>query len=186
MPRKPLKPLRHVHQLFDLFIAVIECFKLRIGVQRPFQRDIQFLRNHLGDRVHERIGKIHHPPHISKNVSRCQGPKSDDLHHPVAPVFAHHIVNDLLPAFIAEVNINIRHGHSLRIEKPLKQKLIFIRINIGNPQGIGDQTSGSRTASRSYGNPMVSGIFDKVPHDQEIIHIPHLLNNGKLIEELLF
>ena len=39
----------------------------------------------------------------------------NNLHHLVRAVFAAHIINDLLPAVKAEVNVDIRHGHPLRV-----------------------------------------------------------------------
>ena len=47
-----------------------------------------------------------------------------------------------------------------------------------NPYDIyNNDTSCRRTSSRSDLDPLCSCIIDKIPHDQEIIHISHGLNN---------
>lgn len=55
-----------------------------------------------------------------------------------------------------------------------------------DPQGIGYQAAGGRTPSRSHHNIMVSGIFDKVPYNKEIIYIAHLFNDAQLIFQTFF
>jgi hypothetical protein len=48
------------------------------------------------------------------------------------------------------VDINIRHGYSFRIEEPLKQQVIWDRVDIRDPQTVAHPASGCGATSRSY------------------------------------
>ena len=79
------------------------------------------LRHHFCNGIHNGIGDIHNAPDVADNAARRQRTKGDDLHNAVLAVFAHYVVNNLLPAFKAKININIRHGNTFRVEESFKQ-----------------------------------------------------------------
>ena len=91
------------------------------------------------------------------------------------------VIDDFFPAYIAEVDINIRHGDTFRIQKTLKEQIILQGVKIGNAKQIGHDTAGSRTTPWPYGNPLLPGMIDKIPDNQEITVIAHTMNNGQLI-----
>ena len=183
VPRKPLQTLRHVDQVLYLLVIFIGPAQLRILLKRFIDRDVQLLGDHLRDTVHKRIGKIHHTPHVADHAPRRQSSESDDLHYPVLAVLAHHIIDDLLPSLIAEVHVDIGHGHTLRVQEPLKQELIADRVNGGDLQAVGDDASRRRPSSRSDRDPVVLRILDEIPYDKEIIHISHVPDRIKLIAQ---
>ena len=61
------------------------------------------------------------------------------LNHTIIPIFTADIFNNLLPSFEAEVNVNIRHRYSFRIQKSLKEQTVTDRIQLGDSQRIGNQ-----------------------------------------------
>ena len=81
---------------------------------------------------HEAVRQVHDPSHVPDHAPGRQGTKGDDLGHLVLSVFFHHVVDDLLAAFIAEIHVDIRHGHPLRVQEPLKQKLVADGIDVGD------------------------------------------------------
>ena len=52
-------------------------------------------------------------------------------------------------------------------------------------QAVGNDASSCTSTSRSYRNTVFSGIVDKIPHDQEIVHISHALDNTQLVFQTL-
>ena len=50
-------------------------------------------------------------------------------------------------------------------------------IDIRDLQTIGNDTSSRRTSSRTYHDIIGPRKVDKIPHDQEIIHITHGMND---------
>ena len=187
MAGQALQTHGHIHQFMYLRIFLIAVPKFRIHLKCILKGDGSSLlrRNHFGNGIHKGIGQIHNTAHIPQHAPGCHGSKGDDLGHPILAVFPHHIVDNLLPAFKAKININIRHGYTLRIQKTLKEKLITHGIDIGNMHHVGYDTSRCRTSPRPYGDSIVTGIFDKIPYNQEIIHISHIFDNAQLIFQTL-
>ena len=186
MTRKSLKTFGHINQMMNLFVLCVHSCKLRIHLECLINRNIQFIRNHLGNRIDLRIRQIHHTSHITDDASCRQRTERYNLHHAVFSVFSHYIINDFLPSFKAKVNINIRHGYTLRIQKTLKKQIILDRIEFRDSKRIGNQASGRRTSSGSNHDIMITGILDKIPDNQEIIHISHILNCIQLIGKTFF
>ena len=69
----------------------------------------------------------------------------------VRAIFAHYIVDHLRAALIAEIDIKIRHADALRVEKALKEKVIFHRVNSRDADTV------SRDAARSGPPPGADG-----------------------------
>ena len=133
---KSFQTLRHINQILHLLIVFICSPQLRILLQGLVDRNIKLLRNHLGDAVHKGIWQIHHTPHIPDNASCRQRTESHDLHDSVLAVFAHNIIDYFLSSLETEVNVDIRHGHTLRIQESFKKKLIPDRIDGSDFQAV--------------------------------------------------
>ena len=181
MPGKSFKTLRRIDQIMNLFLILIDFFEFRVHLQRFVNRDIQLLRNHFCNGIHLCIWKIHNTTDITDNTTGRQCTKCNDLYDTVIPVFTSYIIDNFLSSFKTEVNVDIRHGYSFRIQETLKQKIISNRIKLCDPQSIGNQTSCSGASSRSYHNVMVARIFNKVPYNQEVIDIAHIPDRGQFI-----
>ena len=185
MPGKALQTAAHVDQPGDLRLFLVSFFQLRVHGQGFVDGDVQLLGDHLGDGVHLGVGHVQHPAHIPDHTPGREGTEGDNLHHPVLAVFADHIIDHFLPPFEAEIHVDIRHGHTLGVQEPFEQQIIAQGIQLRDIQRISYQAAGRRAASGAYHNIVIPGIFDKVPHDQEIIHIPHVPDGGKLIIQSL-
>ncbi len=168
-----------------LGVLLVELTQFRILLQGTLYGNVQFIWHHLSDGIHKGIRKVHHPSHIPDHTFGRQGTEGDDLHHFVRTVFPPHIVNDLLSAVEAEVYVNIGHGHALRIQKTLKEQIITNGINIGDLQAVGDDASRCGTTARPHRYPVFPGIIDEVPHDQEIVHIPHPPDHAQFVVQPL-
>ena len=171
----------HVNQPVDLLIALVELLQLLIHAKRLVNRNIQLIGNHLGDHITAGIRQIHHSSDIPDDTARSHRSKGNDLDDPVFSVLPHHIVNDLLPPLEAEIYINIRHGNTLRVQEPLKQKVVFQRIQFGDVQGVRNQAARRTSPPRSDHNVMGLCKMDIIPDDKEIVHIPHLPYDFQLI-----
>ena len=174
----------HIDQIMHLLVFLIELSELRIQFQRTTQGNVQLIWHHLGNTVSKIVGHIQYTRHIPDHTFGCQSTKSDDLYHLILTVFTFYILDNLLSPLITEVNINIGHGYTLRIQETLKQQIITDRVNVRNVQTVRYDTSRS-TSSRSYRYVMTFRPVDKIPYDQEIINISHLLNNSQLIMQLI-
>ena len=128
MSRKSLESFCHIDEVFHFLVAVIELLKLGIALQRLVDRDIKLVGDHFRDGIHSCIGQIHNTAHIPDHTPGRQRTESDDLYHLVFSVFPHHIVDDLLAPFKAEIHVDIGHGHPLRVQETLKEQVITDRV----------------------------------------------------------
>ena len=96
-------------------------------------------------------------------------------------IFPRDVVDDLLPPFIAEVDIKIRHADALRIEEALKQQIVFQRVNVGDVETVGGEAARSAAASGADHDAVHLGIVNKIPNDEEVVYKPHLLNDAELV-----
>ena len=186
MSWQTLQTLGKVNQAVDIFLFLIGFPELRIHSQCLINGDIWLLWNHLGDGVYLGIRHVQNTAYITDHTAGCQSTEGNDLNHAVIAIFPPYIIDNFLSSFKAEVHINIRHGYSFRIQETLKEKIIPDRIQLGDPKCIGNQASCGGTSSRADHDIIVSGIFDEVPHNEEVIYISHVFDGGQLIIQAFF
>ena len=103
----------------------------------------------------------------------------------VAAVFLLHVANDLVAAVLAEIDVEIRHGHAFRVEEPFEQQAETQRIEIGDPQGPGNHRTGAGAAAGADGDAVLLGPADEVGDDQEVTRIAHVDDDLEFVCEAL-
>ena len=161
----------------NLFIAFIEILEVLAVLQGLFEGDAQLKRNQLGDPVDKAIGVAQHAPDVPHHRLGGHAAVSDYLGYAVAPVGGGDVVDDLVAAIHAEVDIEVGHGHALGIEEALEQQLELDRIEIGDLQGIGHQRSGAGATPGADRDAMLLGPLDEVGDDQEVAGEIHLVDD---------
>ena len=104
----------------------------------------------------------------------------------ILTVFADNVVDDLRASVLAEIDIKIGHTDTLRIEKALKQQIVFDGIDARDADAISAQRAGARASAGTYGDIFAFGILYEIIDDQEVIDKSHLFDNGQLIIESLY
>ena len=176
MSRQTFQTFCRIDQPLNLWVFLIHLAQIRAHFQSQIQCHAKIIRHCLCDGIHIIVWHIHDTPNVSDDALCLEGSEGDDLGHTVLAIFFNNIINNLASTVEAEVDINIRHGYTFRVQKSLKQKIVADGIDIGDTGRIGNQASGCTASSRSYRDMMGSGIIDKIPDDQKIIHIAHLLD----------
>ena len=169
----------------DRLIFIIRFFQIGIHDKRFIQRHAKIIGDHFRDGIAECVGQIQHPAHVPDHALGRQGTEGDDLHHLIFSIFFHHIVDDFLPPLIAEVHVDIGHGHALRVQETLEQQIVADGIDVGDAQAVADNAAGRGASPRSYGDSLGSGVVDKVPDNQEIVHITHGADHVQLVVQAL-
>ena len=95
----------------------------------------------------------------------------------VLAVLIRDIADDVFPPFDAEVGVNIWHGLAFGVEEALEQQAVMNRIDVGDAEGVCHQGASGRTAPRADRNVAIAGVFDVVPHHQEVAGKAHLLHH---------
>ena len=94
-----------------------------------------------------------------------------------AAVFVTHVVKNFTSAFLAEIDIEVRHGFTFDIEKPLKNQAVGDWVDIGYGHRISGQASSSRSAPGPDWNIVVFGPVDEIGNDQKIARKTHLVDD---------
>ena len=183
-----LQRLGGVDELLHAGVAVVQVGQLLAELQGVVQCDVQCAGagwHQLGHHVHLGIGHVQGAAHVPDGAPGGHGAESDDLGHMVVAVLAADVLHHLAPSGIAEVHVDIRHGHALRVQEALEIQLILHRVDIGDMQAVGHHGTCGAASSRANGNARLTGIAHEVRHDKEIVGKAHFLDHVQLVFQLL-
>ena len=178
--RQSLQLAGQINQRPDFLVVFIQPAQFRFLLNRFVEGDAQLERNQLGDTIHEPVGMTQHPPHVAHHRLGRHAAMSRNLRHPLPAVALGDVFDDPVPAFHAEINIEIRHRDPFGIQEPLEQQVIRQRVQIGDAEGVGDQRAGAGAAPRPDRHPMRPRPLDEIGDDQEIAGKAHLDDDFQL------
>ena len=149
MSRQSLQTFTHVDQIFDRIIRLIRLAQIRAGFERLVKRHAEITRNHFCNRITLCIRHIERAPHVADDTLCRQRTEGNNLYDAVFSVFPHDIVDHLLTTFETEIDVDIGHGNSLRVQETLENQLIADRVDVRDLQTVRDDTARRRTTSRT-------------------------------------
>jgi hypothetical protein len=126
----------------------------------------------IGDQLREAVADAvvvpEHARGVARRLARRHLAEGDDLRNRLAAVLLDDIAQHALAAAHGEVDVDVRHRNALGVQEALEQEVVGQRVDVRDPQAVGDDRAGGRTASRAHGDPAALGEVDEVPHDQEV------------------
>ncbi len=143
------------------------------------------LRHELGEPVDLPERHLEHPSDVAQHAASEERAECDDLSHAVGAVAVAHVGDDLVASLLAEVDVEVRHRHALRIEETLEQQPEPHRIEVSDGERPGCHRARARPAPRTDGNALRLRPFDEVGHDQEVAGELHLDDDVELEGEAL-
>ena len=123
--------------LRDLLEAVLER-----GVAAHHER-----RHRLGDLVADGVREAEHPRRVAHRVAGLDRAERDDLGDVVAAVALGGVADHLVPVAGVEVHVDVGHRDAARVEEALEQQVVADRVEVGDPQRVGDGAPGGRAAA---------------------------------------
>ncbi len=185
VPGQAFKSLRDVEGAADQRVGIARRLQPRLVVDRALERNRieHVLRHQLAQAVDLPVRHLQHAADIAQHAARLQRAEGDDLCHLLAAVLFLYVADDLVAPLLTEVDVEIRHGNALRIEKALKQEFEADRVEIGNGQRIGDQRAGARAASGPDRNAFGFRPLDEIGNDQKIAGVFHAGDDSELVVE---
>ena len=165
---RPSSDARQIDQLAHFGFALVQAPQFLFLLERLVERHADFQRNQLGDLVHVAVRMTEHAADVAHHRFGGQGAVGDDLRNAVAAVLVGDILDDPVAAFHAEVDVEIRHRHALRIQESLEQQIMLDGIQIGDAQRIGDQRTRAGTAARAHRHAVLARPADEIGDDQEV------------------
>ncbi len=183
MAVEALELLRDGEQPVDHRLLLPHRLQPRLVGDRPVEPDRgrRVERDHLGDAVDLAVGHLQHAADVANAGPRLQRPEGDDLGDVVGAVFLLDVVDHLVAAVLAEVDVEVGHRHPVRIEEALEQEAEAERIEIGDGQRPGDHRAGAGAATGTDRDRLPLCPLNEVGDDEEVARIFHPLDDAELI-----
>ena len=175
-----------IDQLCDLRVAVVHPLQLRRDFQRAFQRHFQLHGHLLCHDIHALVGQSHHAAHVADGVAGRHGAEGDDLGHMVRAILPVDVVDDLLTALVAEINVEIGHTDALRVQETLEDEVVANGVDVGDAHAVGRDAARTRATSRADRDALTLGVVDVVPDDEVIVGVAHRLDDADLVGQPVF
>ena len=185
--RQAFERLGQHQQLAHVLFVALALGQERLHFARRLQRDelARLERNQLGDAVAERVAEIEHATDVADDRFRCHRAERRDLRHRVGTVLLTDVLDDAIATVLTEIDVEIGHRHTLGIEEALEQELVLQRIEIGDPQAVGDERTRPGPTPGPDRNTIVARPADEVGDDQEVAGEAHLHDRLQLELEAL-
>ena len=188
VPRHSLQCHGCVDELFDLWVLPVHIRQLLRELQRLLQGNMQRprpCRYQLRHNIHLGVGHVQRPAHIPYGCSGGHGTEGHDLGYMVVAVLFADIFHHLTPPRVAEVHVDIRHRHTLRVQEPLEVQIVLHGVDVRDLQAVRHHRSGRAAAPWSHRYSPALGVPHKVRHNEEIVRKAHFLDHVQLIIQLL-
>ena len=187
MPRQTLEGHRIVEELPVPPTLFVELLHLLEPLHRLFDREglARSVGDHLCDSVCLRGLETECAADVADDRSGLHGPEGDDLSDGILTVLVFHVLDDLAPALVAEVDVDIRHRDPFWVEESLEEEPELQRVQVGDPERVGHDGARRRTSPRPYRNAVASRPVDEAPGDEEVTGIPGLGDDTELVVEPL-
>ena len=164
----PSSRSRDGEQLLDALVLLLHLLQRRALVERLVEGHVERRRHRLGDAVGVRVRDVHDARDVTHHGARLHRAEGDDLRDVRAAVLARDVFDDLAAAALAEVDVDVGQRHALGIEEALEDQVVLDRVDVGDPQAVGDEAAGRGSAARADGDALLACVPDEIPGDQEV------------------
>ncbi len=121
-----------------------------------------------------------HPRGVARRGSREHPAERDDLRDRLGAVLLGHVADHALAAADGEVDVDVRHRDALRVEEALEEQVVAERVDVGDPEAVGDDRARGGAAARPDGDAVRLRVGDEVPDDEEVAAEAHRLDDPQL------
>ena len=105
-------------------------------------------RHGFGDPVADEIRVAEHPSGVAHRGPRLDGREGHDLRHPVRAVALGGVADHLAPVALVEVHVDVGHLLAPRVQEAFEEQVVADRVEIDDPEAVGDATPRGRAAAR--------------------------------------
>ena len=150
---------------------------LRHSLHYLFERSVGvgLLRGQTREPVTEVEGQAQGTHDVADHALRLHPVEGDDLAYVGPAVHGHDVLDDLLAAFHAEVQVDVRHLTPGGVQEPAEVEPVYERIDVGDAGGVGHQAAGSGAPPRTRGDSLRGGPAPEFRDYQEVAREAHVL-----------
>ncbi len=147
-------------------------------------RHLGAARDQLADAVDIRQRHVHDAADIAHGGLRAEHGEGDDLRDVIRAVLIGAVLQQLVAFVILNVEVDIRHGDTARVQETLEDELEFQRLDRGNAEGVSDH--GARAGTADVIPPVAFlRLVDEVLHDEEVGVEAHRVDDVQFLLEAL-
>ena len=179
--RQSLNLSRKIDDPARRLILLIALAKVRRFLKRSIQRYVKLCRDEFCDCRHLAERHLEYACDIANGAFCAHCAKGCNLRNMILTVTFLDIRNNPSAVDVVKINIDIRHRHALGVKKALKEECVLEGIDVRNAEQIGNDAACCRSAPRSDGHAVFPCVVDKIPNDEEVAGISHVVNDAKLI-----
>lgn len=139
--RQALQLKRYPEYLLHHLVAVVQLFQLRLRAERILEGNVRSEGDEPRHSVHLPVRIAKRPPHVANSHFRAECAEGNYLSDVRLAVFPNDVINDLVSAVVAQVNVYVGEARPFGVDKPLEREAIFQGVNVGNPEKVANEAS---------------------------------------------
>ena len=154
--------------------------KLRAFRHCRIHCDFRLRGNEFREAICFRERQIQHACDVFNRHARSHTPESYNVRDVILPVFLRNPFENFAAPFVVEVNIDIGHRNTIRIQKALEKQIVFHRVYPGDSEAIGDNASGGAPAPGADENAHFACCGDKILNNEKVAREAHRFDGCQL------
>ena len=195
LARQALQAERVLDDLVRVGVLLVELTELRglrvalvLLVEDAVDRDV-LTHDRRGQRLGELLADLEvlaeDTRRVLQGLLRLNRAVGDDLADAILAVLALDVGDNLVaPAFV-EVDVEVGHRDSLRVEESLEDQTVIEGVQLGDLHGVGHHRAGTRATARPHADPLGLRPVDVVGNGEEVAGESHRNNDVFLVLGLL-
>ena len=150
-------------------------------LERVFERDVDV----VGDQFREAVGfderQVANAGEVADDHLGAEGAEGDDVGDAVGTILPADVVDDLVTAAHAEVDIEVGRGDAFGVKEALEEEAEADRVDVGDLQAVGDNRAGARAAAGTDRDILAPRPVDEVPDDEEVVDETRAGDDAQLV-----
>ena len=176
-----LEGARGVEDLLGDRVVVVGLGQLGARLHRVGQLDADRALGHeLGDAVDLAVAVAEHAAGVAHHRAGEQLAEGADAGHRRRAVLLRDVLHHAVAAGDREVGVDVGHALAPGVEEALEEQVVRERVEVDDPQRVGHQRAGGRSAPGAHADAVLARPAHVVPHDQEVAGEAHLGDDAEL------
>ena len=163
-----LEALGRVDDLGRVRIALVLLAQVGVLCQGTLERHLGVVGNHLGDAGAHVDRVLEHARGVVDGLLGLHLAVGDDVGDALGTVDVAAVLDDVQPALVIEVHVDIGHLGALGRQEALEDEVVCQRVERRDVERVADDGAGGRTATGTDADALLFGPARELLHDEEV------------------